>query len=190
MTTDFDRFIAGLRDGDAVVHAEFVDRYRPALERLADRRIQAAAQRRVGPESIAQSVCRTFLRRASDGQFAFEDEGALWGLLCAIALTKVREHVRFHTRQKRDLGREESLGSIHAASTTADTPSHDAVVAFEDQFAVVLDGFDKEERQMLELRVQGHTQQQIGEMLGCSERTVRRLLANLEARMRAALVAK
>jgi hypothetical protein len=71
-------------------------------------------QRRVGPESIAQSVCRTFLRRAGDGQFQVRDEDALWGLLCAIALTKVRERVRFHRRHRRDLGRERPLCWLHA----------------------------------------------------------------------------
>ena len=67
--------IAGLRTGDSVVMTDFFRRYGPSLEKIAAGRIDGGMRRRVGPETIAQSVCRTFLRRAQDDQFALGDPG-------------------------------------------------------------------------------------------------------------------
>jgi len=172
-----------LRDGDAEALRVFVQTWRPAVERLAARRIRPDLQRRVGPESIAQSVCRTFLRRAAEGQFEVRDEGALWGLLCAVTLTKVRDRVRHHRRAKRDVGRELPLEGSDASAIV----DEEEAFLFEEQMASVLASFDDEERQILELRLSGHAQLAIAELLACSERTVRRKLRDLEARLREAL---
>jgi hypothetical protein len=99
------RLIRGLRQGDRQIVQEFCAEYGEALERLAEK-----LRRRVGPEDVVQSVCRTFLRRARAGPFQFADSAALWRVLCAITLTKVREQIRFHLRQKRGLGQETNLG--------------------------------------------------------------------------------
>src|SRR4051794_1021719 len=100
------RLITGLRQGDALIVREFCDQYAGALQKLAGRHMTAALQRRLDPEDVVQSVCRTFLRRVQVGQFRLADSESLWQLLCAITLTKVREQTRFHLRQKRGLCQE------------------------------------------------------------------------------------
>src|SRR5215211_5940267 len=100
------RLIGGLRGGDHQVLQEFWDQYGPQLHRLAEKNLPAGLRRRVGPEDVVQSACRTFLRRAREGEFRLDDSAALWRLLCAITLTKVREQTRFHLRQKRGLDQE------------------------------------------------------------------------------------
>ena len=181
----FDRLIGGLRTGNAEVLQEFMGRYRPALERLASRRIDRGLQRRVGPETIAQSVCRTFMRRTREGQFELTDGESLWGLLCALALTKIREKIRFHRRQKRDIDREVALdGAAEAAA-----PSPEAQVAFADQLEHEIASFSEEERLIFDLRLQGSTQEGIAAQAACSESTVRRVLKRMEIRLRAAFEA-
>ena len=61
---------------------------------------EPALQRRIGPDDIVQSVCRTFFRRSQDGQFELHGTASLWRLLCAITLAKVRHHARFHYQEQ------------------------------------------------------------------------------------------
>ncbi len=186
------RLIVGLRDGNAQVINEFFNDYGGMLHRLADQRLPAGVRRRIGPEDVVQSACRTFLRRAQEGEFELENSDALWRLLCAITLTKMKEQTRFHMRQKRGLQKEVAL-STPADTSMAEfehvapgpTPSDEA--AFADTFRQALEGMTEEERQMVECRLQDMTQDEIAEKLGCSERTVRRVLKKVEAQLLAVL---
>src|SRR4051794_2988473 len=62
------RLIVGLRDGNTQVINEFFNEYGGMLHRLADQRLPAGVRRRIGPEDVVQSACRTFLRRAKEGE--------------------------------------------------------------------------------------------------------------------------
>ncbi len=162
--------------------AAFVQRYRPALERIARGAIAPGLRPRITPDSVAQSVCRTFLRRMDDNPYVLEDGDALWSLLCAIALTKVRERVRYHTREKRDLGRQVPIESAREVADPTHGPDH--AVAFHDALETIFAELEEEERRILALRLQGKTQEAIATEAGCSERTVRRILKSLEGRLR------
>ena len=175
--------IEGLRTGHERAMDEFVERYRPALERIAAGAIAPDLRKRVSPESVAQSVCRTFLRRMHANPYELQDAGTLWGLLCAIALTKVREKVRFHRRQRRRTDREvplEEAGEVADAAAL----SPEVSAAFQEGLEQALLEIDAEERRILELRLYGKTQREIATELACSERTVRRLLHGLEEKLR------
>src|SRR5258708_3491121 len=100
------RLIEGLRNGDRQVVQDFWDQYGGLLHKVADKHLADGMRRRVGPEDVVQSACRTFLRRAKCGEFQLEDSDGLWRLLCAITLTKIREQTRFHLRQRRGLDQE------------------------------------------------------------------------------------
>jgi len=180
------RLIEGLRRGEGQVIREFCEQYGSALERLAERHLAPGLRRRIDPEDIVQSACRTFLRRAHVGQFQLEDSEALWQLLCAITLAKVREHVRFHRRQRRALGQERPLAG-EADSQAGFQPvdsglSPAEATEFADQYEHVLAGLDEEDRQVLELKLQECTNDQVAEQMGLSERTVRRLVKRIRAR--------
>jgi RNA polymerase sigma factor (sigma-70 family) len=186
---DWSRIIAGLGSGDPEAARLFCDRFGPALMRLADRRLPDAIRRRVGPEDVVQSACRTFLRRAKGGEFRLPDSESLWQLLCAITLTKVREQARFHLRQKRDVGQEVGgLGASGDESTVTREPAAGGqdpgeAVAFADQFERLLGSLDPEERQLVDLKLQEYTNDQVAERMGCSSRTVTRLLKRVQARL-------
>ena len=181
--------ISGLRRSDARSVHEFCERYGPLIERLAEKRLTSPLKRRIGPEDVAQSVCRTFVRRAGQGEFDLSEAGGLWGLLCAIALTKIREQSRFHLRQKRSLRDERHLDSVNnagerkvpEASGTDPTPDETAEVA--DVFDRLIAAFDEEERRIIDLKLQGFTMEEIAEQLQCSERTVRRFMKRVQDRL-------
>jgi RNA polymerase sigma-70 factor (ECF subfamily) len=188
-------WIRELVAGNEAVVEQFWSHYGSALQRLAQSRMAPALQRRLGPEDIVQSVCRTFLRRAQGGEFHLEESEDLWRLLCAITLTKVRQHARFHYRQRRGIDREQPLpddsdagrpGLPNVAAIREPTP--DEAVAFADQMQHFFDALDDEERRLVQSKLDGATHDQIAQELDCSERTVRRLLERVRQRWEQELV--
>jgi len=182
------RLIRGLRDGDGRVVREFCEQYGAMLYQVAEKHLPGALRRRVGPEDVVQSACRTFLRRAQGGEFELADSEGLWRLLCAITLTKVREQARFHLRQRRGVDQEVHPGPASGESTSgfgpADPgPSPAEAAEFTDQFQQLVASLDEEERQIVDLKLQECTNEEIAERLGCSERTVRRILKRVQAKL-------
>jgi RNA polymerase sigma-70 factor, ECF subfamily len=181
------RLIAGLRAGDGRVVQDFCDQYGGPLHRLADKHLAPGLRRRVGPEDVVQSACRTFLRRAKGGEFHLVDSESLWRVLCAITLTKVREQARFHRRQKRGLDQEQPMPSSGDSRPGFDpvdpNPSPAEAAAFADQFQQLLGSLDEEERRIVELKLEDCTNDEVAERLGSSERTVRRVLKRLQSRL-------
>lgn len=180
------QLITGLRDGDQRICADFYARYRPLLERLASKNLESGVLRRTGPEDVAHSACRTFLRRVHGGQFDLDGDDSLWNLLCAITVAKARKKARFHLAKKRGLDREATSGAPDADPTdglAAWEPSPADAVEFADQFEHLLSDLDDEARRMVCLRLESRTQEEIADALGCSERTVRRILARVQTQL-------
>jgi RNA polymerase sigma factor (sigma-70 family) len=185
----WDSLIQGLRTNQPEAVRRFCELYGPQVQALADRHLPAGLQRRVGTEDVAQSACRTFLRRIHLGQFELADSGDLWRLLCAITLTKVREQTRFHMAQKRGLQQEQALAADPEASgdfafgAAARGPTPAEAAEFADQFQQLLATLDEEEQQVLEWKLQDCTNDQVAERMGCSERTARRILKRVQSKL-------
>lgn len=179
--------VRGFRAGDAEATRRFWERYAPLLERVAARQMADRLRLRVGPEDVAQSACRTFIRRAKEGLLVPPDDAdGLWRLLCAITVTKVREQARFHLRQKRSLDREVAVGGDDdpgAPPPAATGPGPDEAAAFADEFEKLMADLDDEERQVVDLRLQEFTHDEIAAKLGTSERTVRRVVKRLRGKL-------
>lgn len=191
MSERWEEWLAGLRQGQPEAVADFWQQFGEPLLRLADQNLQHRLRRRVDPEDLVQSAVRTFLRRLHGGQFQLDDGEDLWGLLCAITLNKTRQQARFHGRQKRGLNREQPLGGqptqteSHGGWEPADDgPSPEDAVVLVDLVERLLDSSaDEEERQVAQLRLEDLTCDEIAARLGCSERTVRRLLQRIRGRL-------
>jgi RNA polymerase sigma factor (sigma-70 family) len=104
-------------------------------------------------------------------------------------LTKVREQARFHLRRKRGLDHEVEPGAAGPEGSPsvwhpADPgPSPAETAGFADQFSQLLGTMDEEERQVVDLKLQDCTNEEIAERLACSERTVRRLLKRVQSQL-------
>ncbi len=188
---DWARWIHGLRHGDEAVIAEFYDDFGPALERLADRHIAEALRRRFGAESVVQSACRTFLRRAGAQEFALADTRDLWNLLCAITLNKVHDQVRFHMRRRRRADRDVEIHSEGRVATkmASGAPGPDDALVFAEELQRFLDGLTEEDRRVVDLKLQERSNSEIAAELGCCERTVRRILGTLRRQLERELAA-
>lgn len=188
MTEDeeWDELLQGLRQGDEAACSQFWQRYGPLLEAVARKQLSARVQRRVGPDDVVQSACRTFFRRVSEGQFELSDAGALWRLMCSITLSKARRAARNQNRQKRSQTREQGLeipdssGNLRQIEIPGNVTSPMAAIEIADQLEHLLASLGTDECQVLDLKMQDLTNEEIAEKLGCSERTVRRLARSIQ----------
>ncbi|MBN2489803.1 MAG: sigma-70 family RNA polymerase sigma factor [Planctomycetes bacterium] len=183
----WEKMIAGLRVGDEEVATDFYARYGPLLENLAASHLATGVLRRVGPDDVANSACRTFLRRIQGGQFTIGARDSLWNLLCAITLAKARKKARFHLARKRAVVRDAQPATADDESPVARVPgggpSPEEAAAFADQFRHLLGRLDDEERQIVLLKLEQRTQEEIAAARAISERTVRRILRRVEERL-------
>ena len=180
---DWNKLMAGVRAGDSESCDRFWREYGPMIERVASKNLSTALQRRVGPETVMLSACRTFFRRAQEGEFDLPDADSLWRLLCAITVNKARMKARFHNSSKRSLAAEVHPEQMPDAAAAAPTPEEE--VAFAEQLELLMQQFNEEESLVLEMKLQQASQQEIADKLGCSGRTVRRMLQRIQMRMTA-----
>lgn len=182
-------WLAGFLQGDSGLLEDFWRQYGPMLERVAARHIGDRLRTKLGPEDVVQSACRTFFRRAKAGEFRLEDAEALWRLLCAITVTKVKEQSRFHARKKRSMDREVSASTSDGDDMPLPSggPAPEAEVDFADHFEKLLESLDEEERRIVNFKLQDLTHDQVAERMGISERTVRRLFKQLQRKLSTAL---
>ena len=66
-------------------------------------------------------------------------------------------------------------------------PPPDEAAELDDELQRLLSGLDPEEQQVVDLKLQEHTNEEIAEKVGCSERTIRRVLARVQSRLRGML---
>ena len=184
---NWDQLLDGLKDGDQDACRIFWEHYGPLLEGVAQNQISQRLQRRVGADDVVQSACRTFFRRMSSGQFELPDSESLWRLMCTITVTKARRAARDQTRQKRGMNQEQYLdatdaegASKHAQIESSGETPHDAIEVA-DQLETLLGRLSEEECNVLDLKLQQMTNDEIAEKIGCSERTVRRLVKKIQS---------
>jgi RNA polymerase sigma-70 factor (ECF subfamily) len=171
------------RRGDQDAARKIVERYLDRLLHLARTRISQRLASRVDPEDIVQSVFRTFFVRLKDGRFVFADQDDLCKLLMRITLHKTLRQVAFHKAAKRDPSMEVERGEHHHEQLLAlldREPTPEAAVAFLDQLEHFFGRLEPLQRQILEMRMQGFTNDEIAARLDLRyERKVRRVLERI-----------
>src|SRR5581483_1967532 len=170
-----------LAAGDEAAAREVHRRYTPRLVALARQRLPAAVRARTDPESVVQSVYRSFFGRAAGGDFALGDWDDLWGLLARIAVRKCLNRVRFHRQECRDVSRE--TGGAGWAVPDPD-PSPDEVAALHETMTAVFAGLGPRDRGIIEGLLQGCTVEEVRTRVGCGERTVRRVRDRVRDQLR------
>jgi RNA polymerase sigma-70 factor (ECF subfamily) len=171
-----------LRIGDQRAAQEVFDRYANQLLHLARRRISQRLARRIDPEDIVQSVFRTFFDRARAGKFQVEGPDDLCKLLVRITVRKTLRQVAFHQAAKRDMNQEAvpADGEQDRLLEILDRgPTPEEAGKFLDQLDHLLDQMRPEDRQIIDLRLQGYSNVEIAERLNISDRKIRRLMERL-----------
>src|SRR5690349_17972640 len=172
------------RQGDQDAARQIVERYIDRLLVLARRRISQRLASRVDAEDIVQSVFRSFFVRAKDGRFVFAEQDDLCKLLVRITLHKTLRQVAFHKAAKRDASAETDQGEHHQERLLAlldREPTPEAEVAFLDQLEHFFGQLRPQEREILEMRLQGFSNDEIAKKLNIYDRKIRRVIEHVRA---------
>ncbi len=136
-----------------------------------------------------QSAFRSFFRHVRAGRYGRQDGGDLWRLLAAITIGKLRHTVRRHTAHKRSIHAEQSsLGRDIVDETLspvsiASEPSPEEAAGLIEETELAMRLLSPLQRQVLHLRLQGHTVEETATHAGCSERTVHRVTSIVRTRL-------
>jgi DNA-directed RNA polymerase specialized sigma24 family protein len=178
------RCIDLLKRGDHAGAEALWDSYMHRLVALARARLGHLPRRAADEEDVALSAFDSFCRRAEGGQFArLADRDDLWQLLALIIERKAIDLKRRESRKSRGEGRVVALSEVaaHDADEIADpgpTPELAALVG--DELRELLRRLGDDSLVSVALaKMEGYTNKDIAERLGCIEQTVERKLRSI-----------
>jgi RNA polymerase sigma-70 factor (ECF subfamily) len=172
------------QSGSETAAQQIFDKYVERLLVLARWHISEKLRSRIDPEDVVQSVFRTFFLRVRNDRFTFDEADDLFKLLTRITLHKTLRQVAFHRAARRNPAREAAKGNDDQDQIMQilDTePDPETVVAFTDQLKTFLTKFSPQEQEIIEMRLQGYTSEDIAQKLGTYDRKVRRILERVHA---------
>jgi RNA polymerase sigma factor (sigma-70 family) len=185
MNSSSARIFASVIADEPDAAAQLFHRYLRRLCRLAQTRIGAQLARRIDPEDVVMSAYRSFFLNAKAGRFWIQESGDLWALLAKITLHKLYRSAAHHSADMRSLDREtdsEASGNLHEW-VISEQPATEEAVALADEVESVLRALPLQHRRIIEMRLQGELIHDIAKELAMSERTVRRVLSDLESQL-------
>ena len=174
-------WLARLAAGIPGSEREVVDRYTNRLLAVAAQRLPARMRQRVDPEDIVQSVYRSFFRRVGDNRLRLDESQDLWRLLVAITYYKIVNTVKFHQRKRRDVRRDvpATESALPQGADGPDVGAADLEVLYE-SLERLLRVLPEKSKDIVILRLEGDTIDEIAAKVGRSRRTVIRVLANVQ----------
>ncbi len=167
------------RDGDDQAATAIFARYFDRLTALARSRLSSRLAGRTDPEDIALSAYRSFFVAAREGRYTLSQGGDLWRLLAAVAKHKLLRQVRYHRAGRRSIDVEIPLDRVDEGRLLGRDPTPEDAAALADELERLLSRLDPSGRRVLELRLQGLPLAEIAADIGRSERSVRRVLAQI-----------
>jgi DNA-directed RNA polymerase specialized sigma24 family protein len=183
------QWIDRLREGDSQAAAHLWERYFARLVNLARQKLRKAPRRSFDEEDVVLDVMDSVCRGIEQGRYPrLDNRDDLWRLLFTITLRKSVSRIRHHQRQRRGGGRVrgESQFGVAAddsavagiANLPASEPDPETVVEFAEQTERLLAMLgDETLRQIAQLKLEGHTDDEIAARVGCVRRTVVRKLS-------------
>jgi RNA polymerase sigma-70 factor (ECF subfamily) len=186
---DSAELVARWQAGDQQAATELVGRFTERLLALARSQLSEKLARRVDAEDVLQSAYRSFFAGARADRYVVQRSGDLWQLLAAITLHKLHHQIARHTAERRSVEREANLGTDSTmlglqAEFVAREPSPVEAMALVDELEFVLQPLNPLHRRMVEMRLQGHSIQEIATAADRSERLVRRVLDQVKGQLR------
>ena len=191
VTSTVIRWMQQVQAGDDEAAEQIWNDYYRRLMGLARLKLGGSPRRVGDEEDVVVNAFDSFFRAARDNRFeGLQDRADLWRVLAMLVARKAARQIEHLMRQKRGSGqvRGESVFSNpddfdHAGMenlAAEQNTAGDYVVQMQESLQQLLDLLpDDEHRAIANMRMEGHTNQQIAEALGCTERTVERRLQRI-----------
>lgn len=171
--------------GDQSAAEEIVRTHGQGMLRAIRLRLKEKLRRDFDSNDFTQAAWLSLLE-SPNAKAQFDDPKALGAFLALLSERQVQATARRENTQKRGGKRRRSLDSAIAetgAMANEDpTASQQAVAA--ETWQLLIENLSERDRRIVELRYQGHTNVEIGEMLGVAESTVRYVLQKLAEKAR------
>ncbi len=179
---NFDKLMQHIGLGSEDAAWELVERYGRVIRLAVRRALKEELRSQFDSLDFVQLVWSSFFRdRARQDQF--DSPQKLAACLAAMARNKVVMEVRRGLlTEKNNVGRELSLNNVATGveaevPDTAPSPVEFAIAR--EQWERLVDSQPERYREIISLRLQGHTNQEVADSLGMDEGTVRRFLKKL-----------
>jgi RNA polymerase sigma-70 factor (ECF subfamily) len=178
----FDDLMARLKAGQNEAATQVFGRFAARLIHLARHQLSPQIRQKIDPEDVLQSVFRSFFVRNAEGQFGnFESWDNLWAVLVVMTLRKCGRRVDYFHAARRDVEREvpspatpESSAGDLGPTGPEPTPSEAAMLT--ETVEQLMNQLEGRHRQILALSLQGFGPAEVSAQVGCTERTVYRVL--------------
>lgn len=176
---DFCRLMGRVGEGSEDAAWELVARYGEQIHRTVRRVLNIKLRSKFDSLDFVQLVWKSFFQvRNKCDRFHRPEE------LAAFLVTMARNKVGLETRrrlttEKYNVRREQPFDCYHAEGTVCREPTPIDVAIVHEQWDQMLEGQPMYCRQIIQLRLQGYTCQEIGKTVHVAERTVRRFLKKL-----------
>jgi RNA polymerase sigma factor (sigma-70 family) len=179
---NFRDLMGRVREGSEDAAWELVNQYGESIRRAVRRALNERMRSKFDSLDFVQIVWNS-LFRVRDKLDRFDRPEELTAYLVAMARNKVGMEVRRRLMtQKFDVRHEESLDQRHAkgySDIASRQPAPIDVAIAREQWDRLVQDQPQRYRQIIELRLQGHTYQSIAETVDLDECTVRRFLKRL-----------
>ncbi len=183
---DFDLLLAAARSGDETAMQRLVSQYEPELRIVARHRLGPALRPHLDTIDLVQSVHRSLLIGLRANRFDISSPEKLIGLAVTIVRRKAAKHWRHLKRQQRLSSRDEACDDFVDTMLSLQTPQTDisADVATQEVLAQWLAGLDNIEKQLITMRLEGHSTAEVAKALELDPDVLRVKLSRLRKRLR------
>jgi RNA polymerase sigma-70 factor (ECF subfamily) len=161
-----------VRDGDEDAAGILYERYARRVLGLVESKLGARLRAATEPEDVVQSVFKSMFRGVQAGHYDAPPGATLWSLLAVISVNKLRRRGSHHSAKCRDIARVVSLDALVEAEAIDDSSIEFLQICLQE----TLEMLRPRDREILSLRIRGHTIDEISEITNRSCRTVERCL--------------
>ena len=182
-------WLSQLKAGENEAARRLWEAYFGRLVRLARHKLAATPRRASDEEDVALAAFNSFCGGVRRGHFPrLNDRDDLWQVLVMLTVRKAADEREFHRRQKRGNGRVRgesvflecsasgNVGGLSQITGREPTPEFAAEVA--ERLGQLLQALDNESlRSIALLKMEGWSNEEIAQRIGCGLRTVERKLS-------------
>ncbi len=179
-TDNADNLLERLRNGDATAAEQLIRQYEPYLRMVVRRQLSPSLRRKFDSIDVVQSMWADVLDRFRDSDWSFSNPEQLRAFLAKAARNRFIDRSR---QQRRSLELELTLGdaSDQVAGPTSAKPSQQVQAG--DTWQQILDLCPPDHHELLEMKRQGFSLEEIAERTGLHKSSVRRILYDLAGRL-------